>query len=231
MVQCQDCIFYTFDFGERQVSFEINTVETELEPSVKDLPEWALQDDRKCLNCVSSSEEDIICAIAMRVEEVIQAFGSNVSTELVHVRVQTPQRVFSRVCDLQTGIHSLLGLLMATCGCSHMESMRKLVNFHIPFCSTKETLRRVVGAHLMEQYFVMRDGGQPDWALERLSEIFSHLAQLNQNFARRLQGTMEKDAVTNAILGFFATTSLFSANLSGEMDRQRAYLLNEPLVD
>ena len=112
-----------------------------------------------------------------------------------------------------------------------MESMRKLVNFHIPFCSTKETLRRVVGAHLMEQYFVMRDGGQPDWTLERLSVIFSHLAQLNQDFARRLQGTMEKDAVTNAILGFFATTSLFSANLSGEMDRQRAYLLNEPLVD
>ena len=57
--------------------------------------------------------------------------------------------------------------------------------------------------------------------------IFSHLAQVNQDFVRRLQGTMEKDAVNNAILGFFATASLFAADLTGQMERHRAYLLNE----
>ena len=227
----QDRIHYLFDFGERQVSFEVDTVKTDSVQLAEDLPEWALLDYRKCQNCEVSSDACLTCAMALRVEKVIEAFGSNVSTELVHVRVQTPQREFARDCDLQTGIHSLMGLLMATCGCSHMESMRKLVNFHIPFCSTEESLRRVVGAYLTEQYFVMRDGGQPDWGLERLSAIFSHLAQVNQDFVRRLQGTMEKDAVNNAILGFFATASLFAADLSGQMDRQRAYLLNELPVD
>ena len=193
----------------------------------EDLPEWALLDYRKCQNCEVSSDACLTCAMALWVQKVIEAFGSNVSTELVHVRVQTPQREFARDCDLQTGIHSLMGLLMATCGCSHLESMRKLVNFHIPFCSTEETLRRVVGAYLTEQYFVMREGGQPDWGMERLSGIFSHLAQVNQDFVRRLQGTMEKDAVNNAILSFFATASMFAADFSGQMDRNRAYLLNE----
>ncbi len=223
----QDCIHYLFDFGKRKVDFEVNTEKADSEKLAEDLPEWALLDYRKCLNCEISPDACLTCAMALRVQKVIEAFGSHVSTESVHVTVQTPQREFSRDCDLQTGIHSLMGLLMATCGCSHLESMRKLVNFHIPFCSTEETLRRVVGAYLTEQYFVMQDGGQPDWGLERLSVIFSHLAQVNQDFVRRLQGTMEKDAVNNAILGFFATASLFAADLTGQMERHRAYLLNE----
>lgn len=227
MSQSQDCIHYRFDLGAEQVTFEVNTTEADDAQCSGELPEWALLDYRKCQNCEVSSDACLTCAMALRAQKVIDAFGSHISTESVHVRVQTPQREFARDCDLQTGIHSLMGLLMATCGCSHLESMRKLVNFHIPFCSTEETLRRVVGAYLTEQYFVMRDGGEPDWNLERLSVIFSNLAQVNQSFVHRLQGTMEKDAVNNAILGFFATMSLFAADLTGQMARQRAYLLNE----
>ena len=97
---------------------------------------------------------------------------------------------------------------MATCGCSHLETFRILVNFHIPFCSTEEMLRRTVGAYLTQQYFVMRDGGKPDWELRRLEAIFSNLAQLNQDFV------------------YFATSSLFAADLTAQVDRLRPYLLN-----
>ena len=161
-----ECIQYVFQLAEREVAFDVSTEVGVTEYDAGSIPSWAELDYRKCRNCEVKSSECLICAVAIRVESVIKAFGDNVSTERVHVVVRTPQRDFSRDCDLQTGIHSLLGLLMATCGCSHLETFRILVNFHIPFCSTEEMLRRTVGAYLTQQYFVMRDGGKPDWELK-----------------------------------------------------------------
>lgn len=221
-----ESIEYLFQLGERAVTFDVSTNGKADARTKESIPEWAQLDYRKCRNCTIPSNDCLTCAMALQVETVIHAFGDNFSTEKVHVRVTTPQREFARDCDLQTGIHSLLGLLMATCGCSHLEPLRMLVNFHIPFCSTEESLRRAVGSYLTKQYFVMRDGGEPDWELRQLEADFSNLAIVNQDFARRLQGIMQKDAVTNAIFGYFATSSLFAADLTGLVERQRAYLLN-----
>ncbi|NCG08253.1 MAG: hypothetical protein GWO81_01580 [Verrucomicrobia bacterium] len=211
---------------EREVLFDVPLEGKIAEYTEKSIPDWAQLDYRQCRNCAVQSNDCLTCAMALQVESVIDAFGDNFSTEKVHVRVIKPQREFAHDCDLQTGIHSLLGLLMATCGCSHFEPFRMLVNFHIPFCSTEESLRRAVGAYLTQQYFVMRDGGKPDWELCQLEADFANLAVVNQDFARRLQGIMQKDAVTNAIFGYFATSSLFAADLTAQVDRQRAYLLN-----
>jgi hypothetical protein len=221
-----DQIQYIFKVGDRDVSFNVDTDPNSRQFSEGELPEWAQLNYRQCRNCSIDEADCVTCAMALRAQRVVETFGSHVSTERVHVSVKTPQREFSRECDLQTGIQSLMGLLMATCGCSHFEPLRILVNFHIPFCTTEETLRRVAGAYLTEQYFVMKDGGKPDWELKGLTQIFTSLAVVNQDFVRRLQGTMEKDAVNNAILGYFASSSLLAADFEGQMARHRPYLLN-----
>jgi hypothetical protein len=153
-------------------------------------------------------------------------FGDHISTERTIVTVTTPQRTFKQECDLQTGINSLLGLLMVNSGCSVLQPLRMLMNFHIPFCSTREMLRRVVGAYLTEQYYVQRSGGTPDWELNKLKELYTELSKLNQDFVRRIQGAIKKDAVSNAIFGFFASASLIASDLDALMENNKAYMLN-----
>ena len=220
-------IQYTFEFKDRKATFDVAIGDTGEDFDHQTIPEWMLLEHWQCRNCELKSNECLACAMAIRVQSVIETFGEAMSTDRVRVNVQTPQRKFMQDCDLQTGIHSLLGLLMATCGCPHLEPMRSLVNFHIPFCSTEEMLTHMVGAYLTKQYFIQRDGGKPDWELDRLEAVFSNLAMVNQDFVRRLKGVVQKDAVTNAIHAYFAISSLFAADLKGQLERQRGYLLNE----
>ena len=220
-------IQYIFELEDRKAAFDVSIDEPEVGLGEASMPEWMRLDYEQCQNCTLKSSDCLVCAMAMRIQTVIDTFGKDVSTEKVRVRVRTPQREFVQHCDLQTGIHSLLGLLMATCGCPHLETMRTLVNFHIPFCSTEEMLRRSVGAYLTKQYFVLRDGGKPDWDLKGLEAVFHNLSIVNKDFVRRLKGAVEKDAVTNAIHAYFATSSLFAVDLKGQIERQRGYLLNE----
>lgn len=119
---------------------------------------------------------------------------------------------------------------MANSGCSVLQPLRMLMNFHIPFCSTQEMLRRVVGAYLTEQYYVQRSGGTPDWELNKLKKLYVELSELNQDFVRRIQGAIKKDAVSNAIFGFFASASLIASDLDTLMEKNKAYMLNSESI-
>jgi hypothetical protein len=220
-------IQYIFELEDRKAAFDVSIDDFEVELGEASMPEWMRLDYEQCQICTQKSSDCLVCTMAVRIQTVIDTFGKDVSTEKVRVQVRTPQREFEQHCDLQTGIHSLLGLLMATSGCLYLETMRALVNFHIPFCSTEEMLRRIVGAYLTKQYFVLRDGGKPDWDLKGLEAVFHNLSIVNKDFVRRLKGAVEKDAVTNAIHAYFATSSLFAADLKSQIERQRGYLLNE----
>lgn len=156
------------------------------------VPKWALLEYKQCRNCDLDSYDCISCAMALSLEQLVAAFGDHLSTERTIVTVTTPQRTFREDCDLQTGINSLLGLLMVNSGCSVLKPLRMLMNFHIPFCSTREMLRRVVGAYLTEQYYVQRSGGTADWELNELKNLYSELSKLNQDFVRRIQGAIKK---------------------------------------
>lgn len=56
--------------------------------------------------------------------------------------------------SMQWCLHAwcLMGLMMATSGCPVLQEIGAMASFHIPFCSTRETLDRTVGSYLTKQF-------------------------------------------------------------------------------
>ena len=76
----------------------------------------------------------------------------------------------------------------------------------MPFSSFAETLYRSVSAYLIQQYYTHRDGGQADWELAGLQQFYEELELLNQAFSARIRHMDRKDAISNAVVMFFATS-------------------------
>ncbi len=222
---------YTFDFDDRQVIFDVCTDRKDSSKIVQDVreeaPDWALLEHQKCSCCPLKTPDCRYCPVALRIDEVLTAFSSNNSTDRARVTVETPERNFFRDCDLQVGINSLLGTMMATSGCPILGQLGAMASFHIPFCTTQETLNRTVGSYLTRQYFVQLEGGEPDWDLEHLRELYDVLGVLNQDFFRRIRSSINSDAVSNAVIMFFATSVMVSTSLEQQLKKHQKYLTND----
>ena len=218
---------YIFELEDREVSFEVDTSPHEWSDEL-DYPDWARLEYKQCACCPLKSADCKYCPVAMRTHDVMQTFTGNQSTERVRVTVQTPERTYFDECDLQVGINSLMGLMMATSGCPVLKRLRSMASFHIPFCSTRQTLRRSVGTYLIEQYFVQLRGGDPDWELVELKKLYDILEGLNRDFSKRVQSSLESDAVSNAVTMFFATSVVVSNSLEQQLKKHEAYMTNAP---
>lgn len=154
----------------------------------------------------------------------MKAFSTNQSTERVKVTVETGERNYFEECDLQVGINSMMGLMMATSGCPVLKELGAMASFHIPFCSTRETLHRTVGSYLMKQYFVQLKGGGADWQLTHLKDLYRVLEGLNRDFSKRIHGSISSDAVYNAVIMFFATSEVVASSLDQQLQKHEKYL-------
>ncbi|MEN8792391.1 MAG: hypothetical protein ABF324_09430 [Lentimonas sp.] len=110
-------------------------------------PEWSRLGFNQCKCCPLKQSNCQYCPVATRINDVMEAFADNQSIERVEVTVETAERSYLEECDLQVGMNSLMGLLMATSGCPVLKELGSMASFHIPFCSTRETLQRTVGTY------------------------------------------------------------------------------------
>jgi len=223
-----DNVRYTFKLGKaREAVFNVATEPHELGHDEK-YPEWARLGFEQCACCPLKEKECAYCPAAKQINEVMEAFADHDSTESVEVTVKTAERNYYEDCDLQVGINSLLGLMMATSGCPVLKPLGAMASFHIPFCTTRETLHRTVGSYLIKQYFKQLEGGEPDWEMKELKELYDLLEGLNQDFSRRIQRSSCSDAVSNAVVMFFATSVVVSSSLDQQLTRHQSYLTNTP---
>lgn len=116
---------------------------------------------------------------------------------------------------------------MATSGCPILEKLRIMANFHMPFCSFGETLFRTVGAYLTQQFFVYKEGGQPDWDLDGLKAYYEELEILNQAFSERIRTIEESDAASNAIVMFFAASIVVTQAIEEGLIEYKDYFTGE----
>lgn len=221
-------VSYSFKFTEgREVVFDVATESYELD-SDGEHPDWAKLGFEQCACCPLKEKDCQYCPAAKRINEVIEVFEDNDSTESVQVTVKTAERSYYEKCDLQVGINSLLGLIMATSGCPILKPLVSMASFHIPFCTTRETLHRTVGSYLIKQYFKQLKGGSPDWELKELKELYGLLEGLNRDFSRRIQKSSHSDAVSNAVIMFLATSVVVVSSLDQQLARHENYLTNTP---
>ena len=217
---------YIFQLKGREVSFDVETEPHGVETG-EGFPEWARLEHKQCACCPLKTSDCKYCPVATRMHGLLEAFTQSDSTERVQVTVEASERNYYNDCDLQVGINSLMGLMMATSGCPVLQELGAMASFHIPFCSTRETLHRTVGSYLTKQYFVQLQGGEPDWQLKHLKELYEVLEGLNQDFPKRIQDSSAGDAVSNAVIMFFATSVVVASSLDQQLQRHQAFLTNQ----
>jgi len=179
-------------------------------------PPWTLLTFNQCSNCPLSAAEHSHCPVALDLEEIVTRFRGLLSFQEVTVNVHTPERTFSKRCDVQTGLRSLLGLVMATSGCPILGRFRSMAYYHLPFANVEETLFRTVGSYLLKQYFIRKAGGEADLELRGLARFYDEVQEVSQAFKERVDAASEKDANMNAI----GTLILLGMVVSSSLDEQ-----------
>ena len=187
------------------------------EPATATHAPWTRLDHEQCGNCPLSPAHVRYCPAAVDLQRVVREFSSTSSIDVVTVRVTTPDRVFLRTCDVQTGLNSLTGLLMASSGCPILARLRSLSRFHLPFATVQETLYRTVGDYLIKQYLLSQQGVAPDFALAGLDALYQDLEKVNACFVKRLTEAAKKDSTLNVICNLRTLSTVIRFNIAEQL--------------
>jgi hypothetical protein len=218
-------VSYEFTLADGRVHrFVVDQDDGEAPPDSAELPAWTRLGFHQCGNCPLHPDRSPRCPVAVDVFRITERFADMLSYERVHVQVTRGARSYDIDCDVQTGLGSLLGLVMASSGCPILSQLRGLTHFHLPFAEFEETLFRTVGLYLLRQYFVAQDGGQPDFELAGLARLYEDLQEVNRSFKRRIEGASPRDASINAVTLLFSVSALVSMSVEGGLGQLRKLL-------
>lgn len=185
--------------------------------------DWTALDYQKCPNCPLGKGSPV-CPPAFDARATLQFFADIVSCDVLDVRVRTLERDYSKRCDVQTALMSLLGLIMASSACPILSELRAMAVFHLPFSTPEETLYRTVANHLLKQYFAAQRGALPDLRLDKLQALYGEIATVNEYFVKRIRAAAAQDSTLNAIIHLFAVSQIVSASMEdGLRDLERLY--------
>ena len=177
---------FTLDDG-RTYQFKVDPARDDISrPHAPDRPFWTRLDFNQCRGCPLDTARHHHCPAAIDLEPIMETFQSVVSFENAKVTVTADERTYSRNCDVQTGLRSLVGLVMATSGCPTLSRLKGLAKMHLPFATLEETVFRSTGAYLLKQYFIFKEGGVPDLELKGMHAFYEELQTVNRYFKRRI---------------------------------------------
>ncbi len=213
-------IQYKFKFAEdNEQIFTINldskTLDIIQEPA-DSYPEWAKLEYQKCANCPLNAAEHEYCPIAKKLVGTIDFFCKPIESKDVDLRVETPERTFSKKTNLKSAAVSLLGIHMATSGCPIMDKLRPMARHHLPLATTPETTYRSISNYLIAQYLLAQRGKDPDWNLKSLGAIYDEIKIVNTHFRERLLKISREDYALSAILTLDAYAYYINLSLIGD---------------
>jgi len=192
---------FRFDKGPEKnfsIQLEADSLRLLLDGGLKK-PEWTKLKYHQCENCpLDDSVEH--CPVAVNLGSLVESFQDSISFEKTTVTVETKERTFVKETTLQKGLSALIGIYMVTSDCPVMDKLRPMVRFHLPFATARETIYRAVTMYLLAQFFIMRRGGEPDWDLKNLSEIYKAISHVNKGISKRISNASNKDANVNAVV-------------------------------
>lgn len=175
-------------------------------------PEWTKLDFKRCENCTYQASN--YCPVALKLEHAANIFGEHVSHEKAMITVTTDERTYSKSTDIQDGLSSVIGLLMATSACPHAKQYFPAAWFHLPFASFEETLFRIVSVWLLRQALDSEGSHECKEAINAVKRQCENMNIVNKGIFERLKAAnlTTKDAPFNAvaILNAFATMLPYS---------------------
>ncbi len=211
---------YTMNFRRKDMAFIPEFDEYEQ-------PEWTNLDFHQCAHCPLQRQQHPFCPIALNIENLVCFFKDEISFNQCDVKVITEKRTYTQKVTLQTGLYSILGLIMATSGCPHMDFLRPMAYFHLPFSTLEETIIRAISLYLLKQYFLWKRGKTPDWKLKELELCYDSVKDVNSGILRRIRSIKKRgDADANAIIVLDCFASLLQVGISEGLDDYEDIFLN-----
>ena len=193
-----------------------------IRPSIKVPPKWTEISNFKCPHCPIDKNKFKYCPLAVNLNDVISDFTEFHSYDDVEVIIHTNARTYYKHTSLQNGLGSLLGIVMVANDCPTMGKLKPMMRYHLPFATLEETDYRVLSMYLLAQYVIAKKGGEPDWEMNNLKDLYEEIKLLNQNVCRHLAEIESKDAIVNAVvtLNSFAehVTFLLSKNMMQRLE-------------
>lgn len=159
---------------------------------------WATLGYHQCTHCPLDSSTHKYCPVAENIDHIVEDSKDIVSYTEVLVSVITPEREYRKRCAVQQGLLSLFGLIMATSACPHLEWLRPLARFHLPFASIEEALFRALSLQLSSEFF-NKTRLDIKVSKEQLQDRYAKISTLNHCFIERIRSYCSGDADKNAI--------------------------------
>lgn len=213
-------VVYHFRFADGQSAS--CTVADDAVAAPAGLPAWTALEFEQCPNCPLRPADTTRCPVAVRLVPLIAIMGKLRSYEQVEVRVEMVERSVGKHTTVQRGVGALMGLLAAGSACPHTAFLRPMAHFHLPFATEEETIYRSASAYLLEQYFIARDGGVPDWELDGLKARYLALQSVNSALARRLRQAVDEDGAINALIILDLLAKALPYSIDDKLDDIRA---------
>ena len=221
-----DEIEYTFTLNDGSIQkFKVD-LDRQFDPkeNTKLHPYWVTLDFNQCTNCPLKLVKSPFCPVAIDIEDIAVKFRKVLSSDKVLVEVESKERKYSKHCDVQTGLRSLLGLVMATSACPILSNLRPLAYYHLPFASQEETLFRTVSAYLLRQYLLFREGKIEALDLKGLDQLYKDLLVVNRSFKTRMEAISVKDANMNALVSLFSLSMGVAYSLEDDLKDLNRFL-------
>lgn len=207
------------DVNEINVILDHKTLLSHVNTPPEQWPEWTRTDFYPCNHCQSACHHTY-CPIAVRLIEPISLFSKRISYEPVIVEVLTNDRFYRKEVDMQQGLSSLFGLLMATSGCPSMSVFRPMARYHLPFASFEETFFRIYGSYLMQQHLNGAFPQNRQVLVEGMNEVYRKVAEVNNGVMERMRKAHAHlaDSSPNAVALLAAFSGLVPLTVSQQLD-------------
>ena len=218
-------IIYVFGYAQQdaktfELCFDGNSME--YIPRIESpLPEWTRLGCHQCENCPLQAEQTPYCPVARNIHGIVSHFANDRSYAQTTVGVITQDRTYLKTASLQEGLFGILGLVMATSGCPHMNFLKPMARFHMPFASINETLIRTLSIYLLKQYFQHKKELPADWNLDQLEAKYQNVNTVNRGIIARIRTMAQGDADQNAIVvldGFAMMLAVEKSNNFSEIE-------------
>jgi hypothetical protein len=90
---------------------------------------------------------------------------------------------------------------MATSGCPHMDFLKPMARYHLPFSTAEETIVRTSSLYLLTQYFKEDSGDEADYRLAYLGELYEQVSKVNEGIIQRIRSrSASGDTNANSII-------------------------------
>ena len=182
------------------IRLDPQTLETLLEPKAEPLPHWTELSFSQCASCPLTQASSPHCPAAVNIAPIVRRGEKLLSFDVLDLQVTTAERVISQKTTAQRALCSLMGLVIATSGCPHTALFKPMARFHLPLANEEETIFRATATYMLAQYFVRTGGGEADFNLEKLRDLYRTIQEVNQAMATRVRSGSKTDSSVNAIV-------------------------------